>query len=72
MDLISDELVQQSSLVLEVFPEKVDAFYMIADRVFEDVVKAEKKKHRDRVVVVITSFIRLQNLFLNYWVELWE
>jgi hypothetical protein len=47
MDLISDELVQQSSLVLEVFPEKVDAFYMIADRVFEDVVKAEKNIERE-------------------------
>jgi recyclin-1 len=40
MELVSNELVQQSSLVAEVFPEKVDAFYMIVDRVFEDVVSS--------------------------------
>ncbi|KAI8883785.1 hypothetical protein K501DRAFT_294473 [Backusella circina FSU 941] len=31
MELVSNELIQQSSLVVEVFPEKVDAFYMIVD-----------------------------------------
>lgn len=39
MALVTDELKQQSTLVLEVFPEKMDAFYLFADRVFEDVVK---------------------------------
>ncbi|OAC99120.1 hypothetical protein MUCCIDRAFT_148702 [Mucor lusitanicus CBS 277.49] len=38
MALVTDELKQQSSLVIEVFPEKMDAFYMFADRVFEDVI----------------------------------
>lgn len=38
MTLVTDELKQQSSLVIDVFPEKMDAFYMFADRVFEDVV----------------------------------
>lgn len=38
MSLVTDELKQQSSLVIDVFPEKMDAFYMFADRVFEDVV----------------------------------
>ena len=39
MELVADELKQQSSLANEVFPEKMDAFYLFADRVFEDVVK---------------------------------
>ncbi|GAN03326.1 secretion pathway protein Sls2/Rcy1 [Mucor ambiguus] len=38
MLLVTDELKQQSSLVIDVFPEKMDAFYMFADRVFEDVI----------------------------------
>ncbi|KAL7316335.1 F-box protein: endocytic membrane traffic, recycling ReCYcling 1 [Mucor circinelloides] len=38
MSLVTDELKQQSSLVIDVFPEKMDAFYMFADRVFEDVI----------------------------------
>ncbi|KAI8647321.1 exocyst complex component Sec10-like protein [Parasitella parasitica] len=38
MLLVTDELKQQSALVVDVFPEKMDAFYMIADRVFEDVI----------------------------------
>ncbi|KAK4514320.1 ERMES complex subunit mmm1 [Mucor velutinosus] len=38
MSLVIDELKQQSSLVIDVFPEKMDAFYMFADRVFEDVI----------------------------------
>ncbi|KAI8981081.1 exocyst complex component Sec10-like protein [Pilobolus umbonatus] len=38
MLLITEELKQQSSVVYEVFPEKMDAFYMFADRVFEDVI----------------------------------
>jgi recyclin-1 len=39
MSLVTDELKQQSSLAAEVFPEKMDAFYLFADRVFEDVVR---------------------------------
>ncbi|KAI8047602.1 exocyst complex component Sec10-like protein [Thamnidium elegans] len=38
MSLVSDELKQQSMLASEVFPEKMDAFYLFADRVFEDVI----------------------------------
>ncbi|KAI8086885.1 exocyst complex component Sec10-like protein [Gilbertella persicaria] len=38
MMLVADELSQQSSIVLQVFPEKMDAFYMFVDRVFEDVI----------------------------------
>lgn len=39
MTLVTDELKQQSLLASEVFPEKMDAFYLFVDRVFEDVVK---------------------------------
>ncbi|GAA5816931.1 hypothetical protein MFLAVUS_010466 [Mucor flavus] len=38
MSLVSDELKQQSMLASQVFPEKMDAFYLFADRVFEDVI----------------------------------
>ncbi|CAO3629701.1 unnamed protein product [Mucor hiemalis] len=38
MTLVTDELKQQSTLAFEVFPEKMDAFYLFADRVFEDVI----------------------------------
>ncbi|KAG2207550.1 hypothetical protein INT47_004300 [Mucor saturninus] len=38
MSLVTDELKQQSSLASQVFPEKMDAFYLFADRVFEDVI----------------------------------
>ncbi|CEG65273.1 hypothetical protein RMATCC62417_02085 [Rhizopus microsporus] len=35
---ITDELKQQSRLIHDIFPEKMDMFYMFTDRVFEDVV----------------------------------
>ncbi|KAG2234344.1 hypothetical protein INT48_007211 [Thamnidium elegans] len=35
MSLVSDELKQQSMLASEVFPEKMDAFYLFADRIAE-------------------------------------
>ncbi|KAI7906714.1 exocyst complex component Sec10-like protein [Cokeromyces recurvatus] len=38
MLLITDELKQQSSVVAEVFPTKMDVFYIFVDRVFEDVI----------------------------------
>lgn len=44
MELVTDELKQQSMLASEVFPEKMDAFYLFVDRVFEDVVNTVKKK----------------------------
>ena len=44
MELVTDELKQQSMLAYEVFPEKMDAFYLFVDRVFEDVVNTVKKK----------------------------
>lgn len=44
MTLVSDELEQQSSISASVFPEKMDAFYMFADRIFEDVVSPRNQK----------------------------
>ena len=35
---ITDELKQQSRLIHDIFPEKMDMFYVFTDRVFEDVV----------------------------------
>lgn len=51
MSLVTDELKQQSSLAAEVFPEKMDAFYLFADRVFEDVVKYLENKRGGSAVV---------------------
>lgn len=48
MSLVSDELKQQSMLASQVFPEKMDAFYLFADRVFEDVVKIYTYKYIKR------------------------
>ncbi|KAI8380478.1 exocyst complex component Sec10-like protein [Choanephora cucurbitarum] len=38
MTLVSEELKQQSFIILDVFPQEMDAFYMFVDRVFEDVI----------------------------------
>ncbi|KAI9493070.1 exocyst complex component Sec10-like protein [Zychaea mexicana] len=38
MSLVTDEFKEQSQVVSETFPEKVDVYYMFVDRVLEDVV----------------------------------
>lgn len=56
MSLVTDELKQQSSLVIDVFPEKMDAFYMFADRVFEDVVIRNNRDGKWEAVCWCQSF----------------
>ncbi|KAG1151452.1 hypothetical protein G6F37_003438 [Rhizopus arrhizus] len=38
MLLLTDDLKEQSNLISEIFPSKMDVFYLFVDRVFEDVV----------------------------------
>jgi glycopeptide antibiotics resistance protein len=39
MLLLTDDLKEQSNLISEIFPSKMDVFYLFVDRVFEDVVR---------------------------------
>ncbi|KAL9559542.1 hypothetical protein MBANPS3_000368 [Mucor bainieri] len=66
MSLVIDELKQQSSLVIDVFPEKMDAFYMFADRVFEDVIAEFVAQLLGRAMAISTHlYLRTMSVVLT-------